>query len=870
MDNSLQSALQNLIKTQATPEEIELLQQALSRGQIFIGGNVQNSIIIAGDGNIVQLSAEALNLLTTVNNRSAIHQLPQPPADFVGRKNELKIILDNGVERKGAFISGITGMAGIGKTALGLYAANELVTQYSDAQFYVDLRGTSKKTLKPFDVMKYIVQSFYPTTDLKNLSESELGGEYRSVLTNKKALLFFDNARNANQIMPLLPPVSCCVFVTSRWQFVVPGLQPLKLDILGETESIQLLLELCSRISIDDAKQIAFLCGYLPLALRLAGSFLQVNIDWTPIEYIVQLSKKNRRLSTLQIGENGPDIKSIFSLSYNQLSKQEKRYWNMLAVFPASFKRNALKTVWEMNDENTHKLASKLCVSCLLDYDLRTDRYHAHDLLLEFANAKLTKNEREKSLLNYFLHYQDVWRATENMYTKRGDELTSGLLLFDSEFNHIDFAYKWAIENYEHNDKILAVLKEIPDFVFIMRIRLHPNKQIEWCKAGYEAAQKMEDGYNQNKLLGNIGNAYSNLGEWNTALDYYEKAMYRAQEINDRMREGFWVGNMGVALVNLGDWHQGIERYDQALYIAKEIGDKQREYIWLGNLGTVYDNLGKLRKSLSYFEQALESSREYNNRQHEANWLGNIGITYMNLGELQRGIDYLEQSLRITIEIGDRQGESFCLGNLGAIYTALGLFDKDMPCLLNALEIARESGNRQLEGKWLRDIGVAKGKIEKWNEGIEHLNKALSISVEIRDRQMESTCWGNIGIIYSNLREWQKATTCFDQSLKISQEMGDLQHECEFRLSLAEMQINFGETVVASQNIEKVLETASDLDFKLIEAKALILLAKLFKEERNRLFALKYARQSRVIFEAIVFPELEKVDQFIESINQTP
>ncbi|MFZ5881938.1 MAG: SUMF1/EgtB/PvdO family nonheme iron enzyme [Chloroflexota bacterium] len=57
-------ALQNLLNGTASPEEIDLLQQALIRGEISIGGEVNRSVVIIGSGNTVELTAEALNLLS--------------------------------------------------------------------------------------------------------------------------------------------------------------------------------------------------------------------------------------------------------------------------------------------------------------------------------------------------------------------------------------------------------------------------------------------------------------------------------------------------------------------------------------------------------------------------------------------------------------------------------------------------------------------------------------------------------------------------------------------------------------------------------------------------------------------------------------
>src|SRR6266498_126434 len=70
-----------------------------------------------------------------------LHQLPPAPADFTGRETELKQLLDLLTKHKGAAISGLTGMGGIGKTALGLIAAHQMADKYPDAQIFLDLKG---------------------------------------------------------------------------------------------------------------------------------------------------------------------------------------------------------------------------------------------------------------------------------------------------------------------------------------------------------------------------------------------------------------------------------------------------------------------------------------------------------------------------------------------------------------------------------------------------------------------------------------------------------------------------------------------------------------------------------------------------------
>jgi len=828
MENSLQTALKKLGENQATNDELELIRHAFSGGQIFIGGNVQNSVIIVGSGNSLQLTPEALERLAVAANRSALHQLPQPPRDFVGRKDEMKAILSNIGERKGAAISGITGMAGIGKTALGLISAHELLLEFSDAQFFIDLHGTSKKPLKAFDVLKHVIQSFYPMADLKNITEAELAGEYQSVLSDKKALLFFDNARDEAQIIPLLPPTSCCVLITSRWHFAVPGLQSFRLNILKEEDAIQLLIGLCPRLSEDEARQIAILCGHLPIALRLAGSFLQVSTDWSPAEYIAELSKKDKRLESLDLGESKANIETIFSLSYRQLSRRDQQSWSMLAVFPTSFSRNAAAFVWQHNDEKAHKLASKLCQYSLMQYDSITKRYHLHDLLTDFANKKLKEPNKGISFLNYFRYYRDVWKSAETLYTKGGDELTQGLMLFDSEFMHIETAYEWAVKNANSNQDVLAILGEIPDFVYLARIRLHPDQQIRWFQAALHASQQLEDRGSQNKILGNIGAALTAKGELRKAIQYFEQAAEITRQIGDRQRQGIWLSNVGAVYGMMGKYRLAIEWTTQALKIAREIGDRQRQGACLGNIGGAYADLGENRKALEYHEQAEEIAREIGDRPRQGIWLGNIGLALTNIGKYGEAIERFEQALEIAREIGDRQSQGAWLGNLGTTYIYLGEEPKAIEYHQQALEIAREIGDRQRQGIWLGGIGAALSRLGEYPEAIKCLEQALEISKEVDDRQHESEWYNQFGELYVRMKEAAKARENLEHSLMISKELG-----------LSE-----------------------------IEGKCLFNFAKLSILEENKEHALQYSYNARSIFESIQSPELTKVIAFIEGLKE--
>jgi hypothetical protein len=196
---------------------------------------VNNSLVVTGGQ--VQLTIQLPE--TTY---SSLHQLPPPPADFTGREGELNELL-NAVEKDGVVISGLHGMGGVGKTALALKLGEALKPKYPDAQIYMDLKGTTDKPLTPADIMSHVVRSYRPEVKLPE-TEAELLGLYYSLLEGQKTLLLLDNAVDAIQVEPLLPPRICLLLVTSRQRFTLPGLQAVNLDVLSRDEADEFVLKI--------------------------------------------------------------------------------------------------------------------------------------------------------------------------------------------------------------------------------------------------------------------------------------------------------------------------------------------------------------------------------------------------------------------------------------------------------------------------------------------------------------------------------------------------------------------------------------------------------------------------------------------------
>jgi predicted ATPase len=374
-----------------------------------------------------------------------LHQLPQPPADFIGRENLIEDLLKEFENHKGAIISGLTGMGGIGKTALGLVVGHRIAEKYPDAQIFLDLKGTTEP-LGAMEIARHVILSFEPTADPRELDDANIFTAYQSVLHEKKALLFFDNARSAEQIAPLRPPDSCALLITSRWTFSVPGLQVRRVDVMTEDDAKTFLLELCPRID-GKAAHLADACAYLPLALRIAGSFLQVNNDWSVEAYLSELNDRKKRLGTLKESRaeadlhSEPDLLATFELSYGGLSEENRKHWRKLGIFPASFDIGVAQAVWELEENDTRKILNFLRRYSLLEYDETASRYSLHDLLADYALSQMNEQAEQEVRLKHASHYLNIMSLADALYLKGGQNILQGLRLFDLEWEHIRAAH---------------------------------------------------------------------------------------------------------------------------------------------------------------------------------------------------------------------------------------------------------------------------------------------------------------------------------------------------------------------------------------------------------------------------------------------
>ena len=573
------------------------------------------------------------------------HQIPPPPLDFTGRKAELEDLLAN--FDKGATITGLQGMGGIGKTALALVLAENLKDRYPDGQIFIELKGTSENPLMPAEAMAQVIRAYHPTAQMPE-DLSSLGGLYRSILSDKRTLLLFDNAANREQVELLLPPKSCAALITSRQKFTLPGLKARNMELLPRSDSRDLLLTISNRIG-DQADNLVNLCGYLPIALRNAASLLAERVDVDVVEYAQKLKYAKTRLDL---------VDATFSLSYELLSPNLQKQWSMLSVLPADFDRTGAAAVWELDLDATADALSDLVKWSLLDFNPSGERYRLHDLARDFAGSRLEATPAAEAQQRHAEHYKNALSAFDELYMKGGSSVLAAMQLFDLEEANIMAGHAWAEKNLEANSSAAELCSSYPNAgVYVLDLRLLPWQKISWLESGMEAARRLKDRAAEGAHLGNLGLAYAALGDAKKAIEFYEQALVIDREIGDRRGEGNALGNLGNAYAALGDAKKAIEFYEQHLVIAREIGDRRGEGNALGNLGLAYAALGDAKKAIEFYEQHLVIAREIGDRRGEGNALFNLSLSLDKLGQRAEAIDCARSALKIYEQIESPNAE---------------------------------------------------------------------------------------------------------------------------------------------------------------------------------------------------------------------
>jgi DNA-binding SARP family transcriptional activator len=350
-------------------------------------------------------------------------QLPADLPTFAGREPELGQVsqmLSPGGESPLVAICAIDGMAGIGKTTFAIHWAHHVAKHFDDGQLYLNLHGfdASPAAMTPADALGALLYSLgLPAGRIPGDLDAR-AGLYRSVLAGKRVLLVLDNARDVEQIRPLLPgSPGCLVIATSRNPLagltMTEGARLVTLKLPGPAAARQALERRlgAGRIAAEPeaVEEIIRLCGRLPLALAIVAARATAHPDFTLASIAAELRRTQGRLDAFGTAGVTADARTVFSWSYHYLSPQACRLFRSLALQPATdITVAASASLLGTPREQASRLMAELTSTALIT-EHQPGRYAFHELTRAYA-AELSQStdtdaDRQAALARLLDHY---------------------------------------------------------------------------------------------------------------------------------------------------------------------------------------------------------------------------------------------------------------------------------------------------------------------------------------------------------------------------------------------------------------------------------------------------------------------------------
>jgi DNA-binding SARP family transcriptional activator/Tfp pilus assembly protein PilF len=655
--------------------------------------------ILAQDGDLLSPVAASPATVPAPAVRPA--QLPLAVRGFTGREAELGA-LDAALptpdaDHGGPAVRIICGTAGVGKTTLAVHWAHRVADRFPDGQLYVNLRGFAPtgSALDPAEAVRGFLAALGVPADGVPPGLPAQTGLFRSLLAGRRMLVVLDNARDAEQVRPLLPGAAGCVaLVTSRSQLtslvVNEGAEVLTLGLLPDAAAGELLARRLGSTRIaaeaDAVAEIIDRCAGLPLALAIVAARAVSQPAFTLASLAAGLRHPGalpaHGLDAFDAGDEATDVRSVFSWSYRTLTATAARLFRLLGLHPGpDVTLAAAASLTGHPAAHSRRALTELTRANLLT-EHEPGRYTSHDLLRAYAadlahaeDAEADRRAAVRRLLDHYLHTADA--AALALYRNRDqldlDPPVGGVIVDDLPDRPA--ALRWFRAE-------CAALLAAASLAATAGFDTHAW-QLPWTLVALLDGQ----------------------GQWDDIILTQRTALAVATRLGLTRVQGDAHRFMAGACLRMGRHAEAHEQLAAALEYYVAAGEALGQAHTHHYFAMLLTQEGRNAVALDHAYRSLELYRTAGHRAGQAMAHNAVGWYLGHLGEYAEALVYCTRALELHRELGDQASEGETLDSIAYVHHHLGNFEQAVACYQDALALHRQFGERYPEAITLAHLG---------------------------------------------------------------------------------------------------------------------------------------------------------------------
>ena len=787
--------------------------------------------------------------------------LPADVPGFMGRGPALAALSALFPQHGSTSVAVISGTAGVGKTALAVHWAHQAADGFPDGQLYVNLRGyDAGPPRSAADALAGLLRALGVGPDRMPAETDERSAELRGVLAGRRVLLVLDNARDAEQVRPLLPGTpGSAVLVTSRDALAGlvarDGAARVELDLLPPDEAETLLRQLIGPRAEADHRSLGVLaaqCCRLPLALRVAAE-LAATRSTTPLAGLVaELTDLRRRLDVLDAGgDEETAVRTVLSWSYRQLDPATARTLRLVSLHPgADFDAYAVAALTRTDPVEARRMIDRLARAYLV-HPISPQRFELHDLLRGFTRELAEAEEDTEARHNALASLFDLYLHSAS---------TAMDLLFPAESTRR------------------------PQVAGLSRTHLPPLHTPEAARAWLDdertnltsAVALTETGETAQRLearaieLAAVVERYLNFGHHLAdALTVHLSALRAARRSGDRSAEATALTHLGFIEWERSRFRRAGDYQKQAHALFRSLGDKVGQARTLHRLALVERITGHYEQAYTHSKQVLALCRESGEQLGQARALHSMGALFLAQGQYPEARGYLRESLALLEELSDQRSRSVTLKELGVIELRFDRLTAATELFCEAVALCQDAGNRSGEAEAFSQLGLVHLRRGRPQSAIEHQERAVTVFREIDDRHGEAMALCRYAAADLGAGRPLHAIVLLEQALQIARLIGSRPAETTVLNGLGEALLAAGRADQAPDRHMTALELAKQMNDADELARAHHGLARAHAALGHADTAVLHARAASTQYASLGVPEADQVRAQFPSVAIT-